>query len=116
VGRFTRRAGRAIAGPATRLAYSTDGAPPAPRAAETAERREGGGKGVRLRLETRASGRAVTLVLGIPGGEAEWAEVAAVLKTACGAGGSVRDGVIELQGDQREKARAVLASRGLKAR
>jgi translation initiation factor 1 len=71
---------------------------------------------VRLRLETRPSGRAVTLVLGLPGGEAEWAALAAALKSGCSTGGGVKDGVIELQGDQREKARAVLAARGIKSR
>jgi translation initiation factor 1 len=115
MGRFTRREGREANDAATRLAYTTGAPPPqAPRA--TPPRREAGGKGVRLRLETRAAGRPVTLVLGVPGGEGEWAELAAALKSACGAGGSVKDGVIELQGDQRDKVRAVLAGRGMKAR
>jgi translation initiation factor 1 len=99
----------------TRLVYSTGGetrtAPtpaPTPRAA--------GGKGIRLRLEARPGGRAVTLVLGLAGTDAEIAALAKALKSVCGAGGTVKDGVIELQGDHRESAQAALAERGLKAR
>ena len=69
---------------------------------------------MRLRLETR-SGRVVTLVLGLVGQETQLAELARLLRTACSAGGALRDGVIELQGDQREKAKAALAAQGIKA-
>ena len=105
----------------TRLVYST-GDPqaaarkPSPAAGPKAPAapRSSGGKGVRLRLETR-SGRVVTLVLGLVGSEAQLGELARTLRTACSAGGAVRDGVIELQGDQREKAKAALAAQGIKA-
>jgi translation initiation factor 1 len=99
----------------TRLVYSTGGEKPAappsapmPRAA--------GGKGIRLRLEARPGGRAVTLVLGLAGTDAQIAALARELRSACGAGGTVKDGVIELQGDHRESAQAALAERGLKSR
>jgi translation initiation factor 1 len=105
----------------TRLVYSTGdtsasskkakpGPPPPPKGTPRAS----GGKGVRLRLETR-SGRVVTLVLGLVGNEAQLAELARVLRAACSAGGAVREGVIELQGDQREKAQAALLTHGIKA-
>jgi translation initiation factor 1 len=107
---------------ASRLVYSTGGekparptqAPASPAAAPAA--RAAGGKGIRLRLEARPGGRAVTLVLGLAGTEAQIAALARALKSVCGAGGTVKDGIIELQGDHRESAQAALAERGLKAR
>ena len=99
----------------TRLVYATDGVPDAP-APKPQTPRASGGKGIRLRLETRPGGRTVTLVLGLPGTDARIAEIAKALKAACGAGGTVKDGVVELQGDHRAAAQAALAARGLKAR
>ena len=104
---------------ATRLVYSTGGEkPPAKAAAETRvpEARATGGKGIRLRLETRPGGRVVTLVLGLAGSEADLAALAKALKSECGTGGTVKDGIVELQGDHRTSAQAALAARGLKAR
>jgi translation initiation factor 1 len=103
----------------TRLAYSTDGsrapARPAPPAG-SAPARAAGGKGIRLRLETRPGGRVVTVVLGLVGGEAALLAVARALKSACGTGGTLKDGTVELQGDHRPAAQAALAAMGLKAR
>jgi translation initiation factor 1 len=99
----------------TRLAYSTGGEAERARAAAP-EPRPAGGKGIRLRLEARPGGRVVTRVLGLPGTDADVAAVAKALKSACGTGGTVRDGVVELQGDHRAAAQAALAARGLKAR
>lgn len=76
----------------------------------------GGGKGIRVRLERRPGGRDMTTVLGVPGRSDAIAALARDLRAACGAGGTVRDGVIELQGDQCDKVRAVLAERGMKSR
>ena len=106
---------------ATRLAYSTGGetgASPSPVAptAGAAAARAAGGKGIRLRLESRPGGRVVTVVLGLVGGEAELSAVARALKSACGTGGTVKDGIVELQGDHRPAAQAALAAMGLKAR
>ena len=122
--RPTRRdeTSRADDGAVTRLVYSTGGeTPPSdapehsrkvqPAAAKPAPR---GGGGVRLRLERRASGRTVTIVTGLPGTPAEVALLARELRTVCGAGGTARGGEVELQGDQREKAAAALAARGLR--
>jgi translation initiation factor 1 len=107
------------AGGATRLVYSTGGdtAPPkAAAASRVPEARATGGKGIRLRLETRPGGRVVTLVLGLAGSEADLAALAKALKSECGTGGTVKDGIVELQGDHRTAAQAALATRGLKAR
>jgi translation initiation factor 1 len=109
-----KRAGGAT-GEQTRLVYSTGGEtePPGKTAPEA---RATGGKGIRLRLETRPGGRVVTLVLGLAGSEADLAALAKALKSECGTGGTVKDGIVELQGDHRTAAQAALATRGLKAR
>jgi translation initiation factor 1 len=101
----------------TRLAYSTGGAPAKPAAPAKSPRalKAAPGKGIRVRLERRPGGRDITTVLGLVGGPDEVAALASELRAACGAGGTVRDGVIELQGDQQEKVRAALKERGFKA-
>ena len=109
---------------ATRLVYSTGGersqeAPGAQGPKETTHAempRAQDGKGIRLRLEHRPGGRTVTVVLGLSGTAAQVAALAKDLKSACGTGGTVKDGVVELQGDHRAAAQAVLAQRGLRAR
>jgi translation initiation factor 1 len=101
--------------PNTRLAYSTGGEQE-PEQPPQQPARPGSGKGVRLRLERRASNRVVTLVEGAPGTPAELGELAKALRAACGAGGSVKQGVIELQGDQRAKVEAALRARGLRSK
>jgi translation initiation factor 1 len=104
---------------ATRLVYSTGGEKEPVKTitgSPVREARATGGKGIRLRLETRPGGRVVTIVLGLAGSEAELAALAKALKSECGTGGTVKDGVVELQGDHRTAAQAALATRGLKAR
>ncbi len=76
----------------------------------------GGGAGIRLRLDRRASGRVVTLVVGLPGTPAELAALGKELRSACGTGGTVKDGVLELQGDHRSAVEAALAAKGLRSR
>ena len=55
-------------------------------------------------------GKVVTLVSGLPERGAE--AVAGDLKRLCGAGGSIKAGVIEIQGDHREKIAAHLRATG----
>ena len=59
-------------------------------------------------------GKVVTVVRGLP--PAEVKAVAGELKRLCGAGGSVKDGAVELQGDHRAKIAAHLEARGLGVR
>jgi translation initiation factor 1 len=66
-----------------------------------------------LRLEKRVSGKHVTVVDGLPKNAAYLAELLAALKKACGSGGRAGEGSLELQGDQRERLRDLLARRGL---
>jgi translation initiation factor 1 len=98
-----------------RLAYSTgDIVPPAPKRAKAGNAAAGLTQGIRLRLDRRASDRLVTVLTGLPGSAAQVAALARVLRAACGAGGTVKDGAVELQGDHRETVEAALRERGLK--
>ena len=97
--------------PNARLVYSTGGDVPRDEEKETAPL--GGGR-IRIHLDRRASGRVVTVVTGLPGSGAEVAALARELKSACGSGGTVKQGALELQGDHREKVGAALTARGLR--
>ncbi len=57
-------------------------------------------------------GKGVTTVSGLPLTDSELKDVAAKLKKRCGVGGSVKDGVIELQGDHRDVVIEVLRADG----
>jgi translation initiation factor 1 len=61
-------------------------------------------------------GKVVTLVRGLPLDDAALAACAKRLRTACGAGGTVRDGVIEVQGDHRDRVAALLQAEGHKVK
>jgi translation initiation factor 1 len=66
-----------------------------------------------LRLEKKGrGGKSVTVVADLPRNQAFLAALAAELKRACGTGGTVADAAVEIQGDQRERLRALLAARG----
>lgn len=59
---------------------------------------------LRIRLDTRhRAGKAVTLVTGFVGTEKDVADLGKSLKAFCGTGGSVKDGEIIVQGDNRDK-------------
>jgi translation initiation factor 1 len=58
----------------------------------------------------------VTTVSGLPLSAAELDALAAQLKKCCGSGGTVRDGVIEIQGEHRERIVAELVKRGWPAK
>ena len=59
----------------------------------------------RLRYETKGrKGKGMTLIAGLPLSEAGLLDLAKKLKQRFGTGGSVKDYVIELQGDHREQA------------
>jgi translation initiation factor 1 len=59
---------------------------------------------LRVRLDTKQrAGKAVTLVEGFSGNDEDLEGLGKKLKTHCGTGGSVKDGIIIVQGDQRDK-------------
>lgn len=72
---------------------------------------------VRIGRETKGrKGKGVTVITGIPGAEAELKELGRLLKAKCGAGGTVRNGVIEIQGDHRQVLLEELSNRGWKVK
>jgi translation initiation factor 1 len=78
-------------------------------------RTSGGGR-VKVRRETAGRrGKAVTTVADLPLDDAGLRELAGRLKKRCGVGGSVKDGVIELQGDHRDVVVEVLRGSGYDA-
>lgn len=68
---------------------------------------------VRVSRETKGrKGKGVTLITGVPLGEAELTAFAKTLKAKCGSGGTVKAGVIEIQGDHRATLVPLLEARG----
>ncbi len=72
---------------------------------------------VRISRESKGrGGKTVTLVRGLPLDVGELAALAKRLKTACGSGGTVKDGVIEVQGDHCERVLECLRKEGFSAK
>jgi translation initiation factor 1 len=73
-----------------------------------------GGDGiVRVARETKGrKGKGVTLITGVPLEESGLKALAKELKARCGAGGTLKDRVIEIQGDHREVLLEELKKRG----
>ena len=81
-------------------------APAQPAAARVRVGREVAGRG----------GKAVTVISGLTSDAAQLDELAARLKRLCGAGGAVKDGRIEIQGDHRDRLVAELCRLGFAAK
>lgn len=72
---------------------------------------------VRVLRETKGrGGKAVTVVRGVPLAADALAKLGQQLKAGCGSGGTVKDGVIEVQGDHVEKVMALLQRAGYKVK
>lgn len=68
---------------------------------------------VRVGRETKGRrGKGVTLITGLPLDDSGLRALAKELKQRCGTGGTVKGGVIEIQGDHRDLLAAELAGRG----
>lgn len=72
---------------------------------------------VRLSRQTKGrKGAGATLISGLGLAEKELKAYAKKLKKKCGCGGSIKDGIIEIQGDQRDILQPFLESEGFKVK
>ncbi len=95
----------------TRLVYTTDRGPVTP--GREPGRPPAGDGIVRIRRETSGrKGKGVTTISGLALEDKALRQLAKELKQLCGTGGTVKDFVIEIQGDHRDKLRDALAGRG----
>ena len=110
------------------LVYSTDAGRMCPvcrqpvascrcKAASAALAAQAGDGTVRVSREKQGrGGKLVTVVRGMPGDATALAQWGKTLRTACGAGGTVKDGALEVQGDHAERIVALLVEAGLRVK
>jgi len=67
---------------------------------------------IRIYSDRRRYGKVVTIVEGIDASDIDVEDLAKRLKTKCAAGGTVKDGRIELQGEHRKKVKLALEEIG----
>jgi predicted translation initiation factor SUI1 len=104
---------RILGGGQRQESQPTEGAPERPAAKEPAK------KPISLKVGRETAGRrgkGVTTVFDLPLDDDSVRELAALLKQRCGTGGTVKDGRIEIQGDQRERIVAELEKLGYKVK
>jgi len=88
-------------------ALSSAGLPPAPAAARPAKKDRG--RVDIFRVKAGRGGKTVTVVKNFVGiGLAEKEQLAKAMQKACGAGGTVKNGQIEIQGDKRAEVARIL--------
>jgi len=61
-------------------------------------------------------GKVASVVKGFVGNEDDLKDLAKILKTKCGVGGSAKEGEIIIQGDHRDKILKILSDQGYKAK
>jgi translation initiation factor 1 len=113
-------------GAAGGLVYSTEGGRMCPHCRKplsactcrsTAETVPAGDGVVRVSRETKGrGGKAVTLVRGLQLDPAALVALGKRLRTTCGSGGTVKDSVVEVQGDHVQRVIALLTIEGYKVR
>ncbi|MBI4000398.1 MAG: translation initiation factor [Nitrospira defluvii] len=68
-----------------------------------------------IRQTAHRGGKTVTVVTGLIGiGQAEKEQLAKEMQKACGTGGTVKDGRIEIQGDKRTEVARILTEAGFR--
>ena len=70
----------------------------------------------RIVVEKRTKGKVVTLVRDLPVEGNDLPGLLTTLKNACGAGGSLKDGILEIQGRHVERIRELLAGIGYRVK
>ncbi|CAI0819108.1 translation initiation factor Sui1 [Serratia marcescens] len=99
----------------SRLVYSTDTG--RIRQEEVKPQRAKGDGIVRIQRQTSGrKGKGVCLITCVDLDDAALDKLAAELKKKCGCGGSVKEGVIEIQGDKRELLKQLLEAKGMKVK
>ncbi|MEB6336043.1 stress response translation initiation inhibitor YciH [Serratia rhizosphaerae] len=99
----------------SRLVYSTDGG--RVKEEEAKPQRPRGDGIVRIQRQTSGrKGKGVCLISGLDLDDGALDKLAAELKKKCGCGGSVKDGVIEIQGDKRDLLKQLLEAKGMKVK
>jgi translation initiation factor 1 len=94
-----------------------DAAPPAAPTGLNPAAQRGGPARVRVGREVAGrGGKGVTVISGLPLGPAALEELATRLKKLCGAGGAVKNGVIEIQGEHRQRLIGALVKLGFQAK
>ncbi|ALE96389.1 translation initiation factor Sui1 [Serratia marcescens] len=99
----------------SRLVYSTD---TGRIKQEDVKPQRAKGDGI-VRIQRQTSGRkgkGVCLIAGVDLDDAALDKLAAELKKKCGCGGSVKDGIIEIQGDKRDLLKQLLEAKGMKVK
>ena len=72
---------------------------------------------VRIERQTKGrKGKGVSLIYGLPLKGNELKNLAKTLKTKCGTGGTIKDEVIEIQGDHRQNLKIELEKMGYKVK
>ena len=72
---------------------------------------------VRVQVSRKGrGGKTVTVITGLPGTDDDLRSLASDLKRRCGTGGTLKDGVIEIQGDHRDTLVEALKSKGIRAK
>lgn len=66
----------------------------------------------RLAVEKRKKGKVVTVVRGLPADDNDLPGLLGRLKAACGAGGTIKEDELEIQGDHLDRVRGLLANLG----
>ncbi len=94
---------------------NSDGLPPGETRQEAPPRQKSRGRVDIIRQKAGRGGKTVTVVTNFVGiGLPEKEKLAKEMQKACGAGGTVKDGQIEIQGDKRDVVAAILTKAGFR--